>query len=73
MKNKAVFIRRSPISQKVHSMTFNMSQDEFDVRFEKWNKGALIQEAFSNLTANEREFIMTGITPEEFDKTFATQ
>ena len=33
--------------------------------------GALLQEAFANLTADEREFIKTGITQEEWDKVFA--
>lgn len=32
--------------------------------------GALIQDAFPNLSADEREFIMTGITPEEWDAAF---
>ena len=33
--------------------------------------GALLQEAFPNLTAEEREFIKTGITAEEWDAVFA--
>jgi len=35
-----------------------------------WKAGVLAQEAFSNLSDNEREFIMTGITPEEWDNVF---
>lgn len=30
-----------------------------------------VQQIFPQLTAGEREFIMTGVTPEEFDKTFS--
>jgi hypothetical protein len=37
---------------------------------EKWYNGALIQEAFPNLTSNERELIQTGIHPECWDKMF---
>ena len=30
----------------------------------------LIQNAFPNLTSEQREFIKTGVTPEEWDETF---
>ena len=36
----------------------------------KWQAGELIQNAFPNLSADDREFLMTGITPEEWDKAF---
>lgn len=32
-----------------------------------WKKGALIQDAFQNDTADAREFLITGICPECFD------
>jgi len=32
--------------------------------------GMLIQDAMPNVSVDEREFIMTGITPEEWDSTF---
>lgn len=32
--------------------------------------GKLIQEAFPNLSDDDREFIMTGITPDEWDAAF---
>lgn len=36
-----------------------------------WINGhGLIQEIFPNLTPNQREFIMTGSTPEEWDAEF---
>ena len=37
---------------------------------EKWYNGTLIQEAFPNLTANERELIQTGIHPECWNEMF---
>lgn len=46
---------------------------DFPITPEQWTdfqNGALIQNAFPNLTANEREFIMTGVTAEEWDETF---
>lgn len=35
-----------------------------------WMNGAFIQRAFPFLNADEREFLMTGITSEEWDKLF---
>lgn len=32
--------------------------------------GKLVQDAFPNLSAEHREFILTGITPEEWNATF---
>lgn len=66
--NAVVITRRSPFTNKENSMTFAMSNDEYSERYFRWQKGELIQEAFDNLNADEREFIMTGITPAEWDK-----
>lgn len=33
-----------------------------------WRGGMLIQNAMPDLTEDEREFIMTGITPEEWEE-----
>lgn len=38
-----------------------------------WNSGALIQNAMPHLSADEREFIMTGATPEEWDAAFSEE
>lgn len=35
-----------------------------------WRNGEFIQDVFPELTAGEREFIKTGITPEEFEAMF---
>lgn len=35
-----------------------------------WADGTLMQNAMPNLTLDEREFIMTGITSEEWDSAF---
>jgi len=44
---------------------------ELDVTAEEikaWKSGMLIQDAMPRLTTDEREFIMTGITAEEWEK-----
>ena len=46
---------------------------EIDVTIEQilaWEEGELIQNAMPNLSADDREFIKTGITSEEWDQLF---
>ena len=44
-------------------------QDEFEQRMLAWkNKGLLIQEAFPEISENAREFILTGVTADEWDE-----
>ena len=55
--------RKSPFSGKANTMEI-----EFDSKdYEAWENGQLIQKAMPYLTPDEREFLMTGITPEEWD------
>ena len=35
-----------------------------------WENGALIQKAMPNLSADDREFVMMGITDDEWDNMF---
>ena len=60
------FPRLSPISGKINTMNLDVTTDQFVA----WEKGALIQDVFHNLTPKEREFIKTGITPDEWDEMF---
>ena len=48
-----------------------MEIDVSDKQIALWMEGALIQDVMPNLTPDEREFIMTGITPAEWDEAFA--
>ena len=54
--------RKSPFSGNTNSMEIDVTFQQLSV----WEGGVLIQNAMPNLTADEREFIMTGITPEEW-------
>lgn len=65
--------RKSPFSGKVNEMTLPLDAEEFNERFEAWERGVLIQDAFPTLTADEREFIKTGITPQEWADTFGSE
>tara|TARA_R100001129_G_C5207489_1_gene215678 strand:+ start:504 stop:689 length:186 start_codon:yes stop_codon:yes gene_type:complete len=55
--------KTSMLSGNTSSMDIDVSQDQIDL----WQSGSLIQNVMPNLSADEREFIMTGITPEEWD------
>jgi|TARA_R100001509_G_scaffold107878_1_gene64197 hypothetical protein len=58
--------RTSSLSGNTNSMEIEVTQEQLS----SWESGVLIQNAMPNLSADEREFIMTGITPEEWDSAF---
>jgi len=58
--------RKSSISGEINSIDLPITEEQI-VRFES---GELIQRAFPQLTAEQREFILTGITPEEWKVAF---
>lgn len=70
MNNTITIARKSPFTGKVNQMTINLSEEEFNFRARMWQGGELIQNAFPMLSAGEREFIKTGITPQEWDAMF---
>jgi len=51
-------------------ITREMELDITDEQILKYEAGELIQKAFPNLTPAEREFIMTGITEDEWKDIF---
>lgn len=55
--------RKSIFSDKVNSMDLDVTQEQLD----RHKSGELVQNVFPNLTADEREFLVTGATPEEWD------
>jgi hypothetical protein len=52
------------VTGNVYSISFAESA------YNAWQEGELIQNAFPNLSEDEREFIMTDITPSEWQKLF---
>ena len=64
----AKFIKRSGLTGQIHEVQIPYyTQDEFESRYNAWKDGRiLIQEAFPEASADLREFIKTGITPEEW-------
>lgn len=54
----------------LRSMMFRTTVEAMTEAVKVYNKGALIQDAFPFLSAAEREFLISGITPEEWDRMF---
>ena len=59
--------RTSRLTGKTSVMDLNITQAQLDA----WVDGELVQNAMPQLSAEEREFLMTGITPAEWDSVFA--
>jgi endo-1,4-beta-mannosidase len=63
--------KKSMLSGKAHSMELDITQEQLD-RWESVDK-QLVQVAFPNLSSSEREFLMTGITPTEWNEEFGDE
>jgi 7,8-dihydro-6-hydroxymethylpterin-pyrophosphokinase len=61
--------RTSAQSGITRTLDLDLTLDEYA----SWRGGELIQNAMPRLNADEREFLMTGITAEEWEKLFSTQ
>ena len=59
--------KTSSLTSRTHEMVIDVS----DKQIALWMEGGLIQDVMPNLSPDEREFIMTGITPAEWDEAFA--
>jgi hypothetical protein len=57
------FIRKSILSGVVRTRDIDVTEEEYD----RWRSGMLIQRAMPHLSDVDREFIMTGITEEEWN------
>lgn len=61
--------KRSMFSGIEYTLDIPVTQEQLD----NWHNGMLIQDAMPNLTPDEREFIMTGVTKEEWDEEFGEE
>lgn len=62
-------VRKSPISGSINEMDLDISPEQI----KRWENGEYIQTAMGHLSAGEREFVMTGITPEEWADMFGEE
>ena len=63
-----IVIKRSPLSGKINSIDLDITQDQLDRIDNRYNTTELIQDIVPHLTPGEREFLMTGITENEWDE-----
>ena len=61
--------RKSLISGNINSMSLPITEEQYNA----WEQGTLVQDAMPHLSPDEREFVMTGITPEEWAETFGEE
>lgn len=56
--------RTSKWSGITRTREFDVTQEQYDA----WEKGELIQKAMPHLSADDREFIISGLTPDEWEE-----
>ena len=56
--------RTNPFNGEVNTLDIPVTEEQVQAYMD----GALIQNAFPNLSADDREFIMTGITAESWEE-----
>ena len=61
--------RKSLISGNINTMSLPITEEQYTA----WEQGTLVQNAMPHLTPDEREFVMTGITPEEWADNFGEE
>ena len=58
--------RQSVLTRKMNTMELPISQEHLDIYDTVGD--ILVQDAFPNLNAEQREFLISGITPQEWNK-----
>jgi len=58
--------RVSPFTGEIRKKDLPITQEQLD----SWRSGSLIQKAFPHLNDSDREFILTGISDDEWDEMF---
>ena len=61
--------RKSLISGNINTMSLPITEEQYTA----WEQGTLVQDAMPHLSPDEREFVMTGITPEEWADNFGEE
>jgi|TARA_R100000455_G_C6249780_1_gene106694 hypothetical protein len=64
-----IFTRKSIISGIKRDMDLPVTQEQYD----RYKSGWYVQDAFPNLSDDEREFIISGVTAEEWSNTFGDE
>jgi hypothetical protein len=62
--------RKSPFTGKLNSMEIPLTEAEYTEAVLKYNGGMLLQDVFPTLNADQREFIKTGYTSQDWATMF---
>jgi hypothetical protein len=62
-----LFRKRHPLDGKTNTMELDVTEEQF----QRWQSGEHIQRVMPQLTAEEREFLISGLLPGEYDALFA--
>jgi hypothetical protein len=54
--------RVSPVTGKMNMLDINCTKEQYN----EWKGGVLIQDAMPHLSADDREFLISGCTPEDW-------
>lgn len=68
-KGTMIIAMRSILTNITHFAELAITNDQVD----KFTKGLKVQDAFPNLSADEREFLLNGIVPGELEAMFPEQ
>jgi len=68
--NRSVLRR---VARQTKELEMSCSPEELIAGIDRWKAGGYIQDIFPHLPAGEREFLMTGITPAEWDEIFGKE
>jgi len=64
--------KQSSLSGVEHTLDIDITEEEFQRVKMRFFTKELVQDIVPNISRGEREFLMTGITQEEWDNTFST-
>ena len=62
----------SQLSGKEHTLDLDITQEQLERFYNRRENGEYVQTIFPNLSAGEREFLISGITQEEWTNMFGT-
>lgn len=65
--------RKCPFTGQMNQMELSLTHREYSMGMAMWQKGEYIQRAFPTLNAEQREFVMSGITPEKWAEIFGDE
>lgn len=71
---EGVLVKRKGFDGKERELRIaGLALATFEAGRKAWESGVLIQDAFPMLSADQREFLLTGITPDEWNAMFGDE